>query len=236
MRGGHAGPRGVRGGRGGGGLGAGLPNAPRGPSHMRRGHDTSRSHRDREREREVNDRKRREKSKDAGQKEDKTTLTDFRIVGIEVKSLGWSWGQIGHEVEEDEEEEVDGVEDDPVVPPEPSVKEESKDEAKPEESVKEETNNDSVKAPEPLGEGKEEQKETDSAVKGEPVETIENVEEKRGEKRKAKTPEAGTLADSQDVSHSHDRRGSIPQEAFRFPPFDSWQTQRDDSCFCYCHS
>ena len=100
----------------------------------------------------------------------KTTMTDFRIVGIEVKELDWSWGMVKDEAGiEVKHEDSDGSTD-------PA---EQEDEA--------------VTTP------PEEPDDKEIAVKSEPVDTTEPaectdpevVEEKRGEKRKAKTPDGG---------------------------------------------
>lgn len=91
---------------------------------------------------------RRKREKPGQAPEIKTTMTDFRIVGIEIRELGWSWGLV------DEKVELEGTE--------PAVKEDSVNEEKAVE------------------------------VKCEPVDEIADVvEEKRGEKRKAKTPDLG---------------------------------------------
>jgi len=77
----------------------GMTNVPRGPSVMRRA-EPSRAARvetvrgDREKERRKRDK--------AQGPEIKTTMTDYRIVGIEVKELGWSWGMV--ELKENGEE------------------------------------------------------------------------------------------------------------------------------------
>ena len=79
-------------------------NAPRGPSHMRRERQESQRQRSaKEQSPSKSDKKdkKKEKEKDSA----KTTLTDFRIVGIEMKELGWSWGLVGEEAMNQVEEE-----------------------------------------------------------------------------------------------------------------------------------
>jgi 20S proteasome subunit alpha 6 len=82
-------------------------NAPRGPSHMRRerqDHQRQRSTRSEVSPGKKDSRKDKKKEKE---KEAKTTLTDFRIVGIEMKELGWKWGLVGDEaMNQAEEEEI----------------------------------------------------------------------------------------------------------------------------------
>ena len=92
-----SGPGGMRGGFGGrgglagrGGRGGAVVNAPRGPSGMRGRNDRDRSQQPRRDERK--DTKEKDRKKKDKEKEAKTTMTDFRIVGIEIKDLGWSWG------------------------------------------------------------------------------------------------------------------------------------------------
>jgi hypothetical protein len=162
---------------------------------MRRGHVVTQ--REREREREVNDRKRREKGREEGTgKEDKTTLTDFRIVGIEMKSLGWSWGLVGG-VHGEEEVDVDGVEDDPIFEPKTEDAEPKMEQVEPAGETKVEADSATAAkteaSPAKADAASTEQDEKSETVKEEPIESHETVEEKRGEKRKAKTPEAGKV-------------------------------------------
>lgn len=139
------------------------------------------------------ERKRKDKDKEA-----KTTMTDFRIVGIEVKGLEWSWGMVGeHVFDKDEDEEVKEeaksaeaaeVKEEAKEDDKPGVKEEPKDDTKAE--VKDEGK--AEDAPEPVKEEKDaeakpvaaEATEADSEAQ-DATETEAN-DEKRGEKRKAK--------------------------------------------------
>jgi hypothetical protein len=58
-------------------------------------------------------------------------MTDFRIVGIEVKELGWSWGLVGeHVVDEVKVEEVKEVEAEPKADPEVKAEPEAEAETK----------------------------------------------------------------------------------------------------------
>ncbi|GMK56200.1 hypothetical protein CspeluHIS016_0300400 [Cutaneotrichosporon spelunceum] len=113
------------------------------------------------------------KRKDKEAKEARTTMTDFRIVGIEVKGLDWSWGLVGQHV-------VD-------------VKDEKTDDVNPELEVKDEATNDKSDKPD------EKKPEPESVVKPEPEddtkpepevaekeELTDAADEKRGEKRKAR--------------------------------------------------
>ncbi|WVW80670.1 hypothetical protein I302_102656 [Kwoniella bestiolae CBS 10118] len=104
MRGGYSG----RGGRGGG-----MAGAPRGPSGMmRRDGNTPGSRSSVPPSSAKKDTPRKEK-----RREDlRTTMTDFRIVGIEVKGLGWSWGKIGGQEEEEEEPKQEEKIDDQAIP------------------------------------------------------------------------------------------------------------------------
>ena len=47
-------------------------------------------------EKDRGDREKRRREREAD-RDLKTTMTDFRIVGIEVKELGWTWGLVGDE-------------------------------------------------------------------------------------------------------------------------------------------
>lgn len=123
------------------------------------------------------DRKRKEKT------EAKTTMTDFRIVGIEVKSLDWSWGLIGEHVFEEDEKEKE--------PEKTEVKEERKEEPAAKDEKKEE---DEEEPKEPPSEAKEEEaKEEKPDAKPEVKEEMkegaeadEAAEPTVGAKRKAK--------------------------------------------------
>ncbi|WWC65003.1 uncharacterized protein I303_107617 [Kwoniella dejecticola CBS 10117] len=198
LRGGLAG-RGARGGS------VGVVGAPRGPSGMRVGrsslppapvkkdvHAHTHTH---------TQTPKKEKRKE----ELRTTMTDFRIVGIEVRGLGWSWGKMGGDDEGEEEvkPEVEAntqVDDISVpVPGENENKVEDLVDAKQEiteESGSTETLQETTK--EEINGSGEEVKVESSEVNGnggvsEVTENgIEAVEEKekRGEKRKAKSPDS----------------------------------------------
>jgi 20S proteasome subunit alpha 6 len=179
----------------------GSSSVPRGPAGMRRP-DLPRPpvsvSRDKDKERS-------KRRKDRADKEWKTTMTDFRIVGIEMKDLGWKWGLTGDEIKEDVEEEVkeELVEVD-------GEKTTGVDDVNEEETPVAEQVNGEVVLPDAaetsVTEAPVEQIEGDSEadpeVKTEPDtkpdlevsgESAEVVEEKRGEKRKAKTssPDGG---------------------------------------------
>jgi 20S proteasome subunit alpha 6 len=163
--------RGGPGGGGGMGMGMGMArgrggmlNAPRGPAGMRsrdkenfsrsrRGDTPSRDKRDRRRDNE---------------REVKTTMTDFRIVGIEMKELGWSWGLVG-EAANVKEEKVDAEE---VEKPEGAETETPR-------ADKGETASGDKVAP-----SEEVKNEAD-------IKTEEASEEKVGGKRKAQSPDGG---------------------------------------------
>lgn len=157
-------------------------NVPRGPSGIRRpGPESVRSSRvEAVRGDRVSDRERRKRDKAKGV-EIKTTMTDFRIVGIEVKELGWSWGLVGEDVrvKKEECEEKTPEPEKSMLTTGDDVKEEVEEEEEEEEEEVEE-----VEEVEGLEEGekvKTEAQDGDADV----------VEEKRGEKRKAKTPDPG---------------------------------------------
>lgn len=103
---------------------------------------------------------------EAEEKLRKTVMTDFRIVGIEIGNLDWSWGEVGEQVDEQ---------------PEPS--DEGDDEADAADDVAEDAE---VKVEHGAGEGDE-----DTVVKTE--EAAPSTE--RGKKRKAKgsSPDLGEL-------------------------------------------
>jgi len=156
--------RGVLADRGGRGRGVGImPNVPRGPSGMRRPEPTRPS---RARDSARGEREKERRKRDKGP-EIKTTMTDFRIVGIEMKELGWSWGMVGVEDEVKKENGDASIE--------PTVEE------------------DGSAVPDGEQDKKTGEEEEEAAVKSEPAEseTADGVEEKRGEKRKAKTPDGG---------------------------------------------
>ncbi|ORY21156.1 hypothetical protein BCR39DRAFT_554155 [Naematelia encephala] len=193
------------------GRGGGPVNAPRGPANMRRNDRggsvakkvDSKSDRDKEK-------KHRDKEKEL-----KTTMTDFRIVGIEMKELGWKWGLVDgqddkadvveekEDVHEDEEKEQPKEEESgPKVEPEDAKKEadqvngENSEEATAETSelkveAKAEDAPDTNGGTEPAVDVHAQTVEQDATDVG--------VEEKRGEKRKAKTP------DGDDDEHSNKR-------------------------------
>lgn len=178
-------------------------NAPRGPSHMRRerqDHQRQRSARS-----EVSPGKKDSRKDKKKEKEAKTTLTDFRIVGIEMKELGWKWGLVGEEAmnqaEEDEEkaekseaevktENVDGEGAESSAAPtiaEADVKEETVDS----ETVNQE---ETANATEPEATADPTTEPVEQSVKEEPSAPLEGPEGKTGGKRKAQTPETGKLS------------------------------------------
>lgn len=198
-----------------------MLNAPRGPAGMRR--------QDQATGRKEVDRKRREKEKDRyREREERITMTDFRIVGIEVKGLDWTWGLIGGKQPEDkvkEEEEnakADKV-DDQSKPEaaetdangqaaEPIAKAEVKDEADQDEKAEEEVKDD--------GQAETDGEEKEAAPSEEPVksEPVETVEEKRGAKRKAKSPDLSESTYGQG-DRADRRRRVVAQKAIgRVPP------------------
>ena len=188
-----------------------MLNAPRGPAGMRR--------QDQVAGRKEVDRKRREKEKDRyKEREERITMTDFRIVGIEVKGLDWTWGLIGGEQPEDKNKEeekakVDKVEED--LKTEAAETEANGHVAEPtaEADVKNEAEQDK-NAEEAKVEGTTEAAgaEKNTVPSEQPVksEAVETVEEKRGEKRKAKSPDLSELIPSQ-------CRGADPQAKGRRP-------------------
>jgi hypothetical protein len=56
-----------------------------------------------------------EREKVAKEEARKRTLTDFRIVGLEIKSLGWKWGVVRPDAAEDDEDEEEEADDEAVV-------------------------------------------------------------------------------------------------------------------------
>jgi hypothetical protein len=121
------------------------------------------------------------KRKDKDAKEARTTMTDFRIVGIEVKGLDWSWGLVGEHVVDAKEEKAEDVKPEA----EPEAKEEAKD-VKPEKpDEKPETEPEAAAKAEPDAE----EAKPDAEAKPEAAEKEEApdaADEKRGEKRKAR--------------------------------------------------
>lgn len=197
-----------------------MMNAPRGPSHMRRQnqHD-HRADRDRDRDRtrrsEPSPSKRDRDRKDVKKKDNvKTTMTDFRIVGIEIKELGWTWGMIGAHAASEQEAAGEEVKKEESGSSATAVKAElvTTDEAPPDSEQSKSTNGD---AP---SHAKEEQEQdgvaVDSVKQEEDANTVpdadadpasqtsteivkeegtitDEVEGKVGGKRKAQSPEAG---------------------------------------------
>ncbi|WVF67819.1 hypothetical protein IAT40_002580 [Kwoniella sp. CBS 6097] len=196
----------LRGGVAGRGRGGGPINAPRGPSGMRRP-DTRNSLPPK---REPGKEKVREKKKEV---ESRTTMTDFRIVGIEVKEIGWSWGRVDGKEDVDAEAEQNGTDKNPQAESETTSAGDNQ--AKTSEVAAEATEvaateHDSVEVKQEEVPAKDEKVIAEEAVTGEAVKaetsgesdasvqvsgdagaiTVEAVEEKRGEKRKAKSPDA----------------------------------------------
>jgi len=188
-------------------------NAPRGPSHMRRERQESQRQRS-AKEQSPSKRDKKDKKKEKEKDSAKTTLTDFRIVGIEMKELGWSWGLVGEEamnqVEEEEkvaEEEAKVAVDGEVKTEEAGQEEVPPTEATTTEGVKQETIGAEVEAElETKAEGEDQndsaevKEETSTeqadALKEEPSTTEPEDTEgkgKTGGKRKAQSPETGKL-------------------------------------------
>jgi 20S proteasome subunit alpha 6 len=191
-------------GRGRGGM---VMNAPRGPSHMRRerqDHQRQRSTRSEVSPGKKDSRKDKKKEKE---KEAKTTLTDFRIVGIEMKELGWKWGLVGDEaMNQAEEEEVKAEKVESEVKAEKVNGEGAEPGAEPtadepaEEKIKEETvdlkTDTQEETAEPAASTKTESttEPADDSVKEESSAPQEDKEgNKTGGKRKAQSPETGKL-------------------------------------------
>jgi hypothetical protein len=161
--------------------------------------------------------KKKEKEKDSA----KTTLTDFRIVGIEMKELGWSWGLVGEAAmnqiaeEEVKAENPETIKDDaeaksetlevdahPAVdtaPPE-DVKSESK-EAEAETEVK--VDSEDIEAPTadtgPTTEANANGAELEDIKEESTAHEDKDVEGKVGGKRKAQSPETGKLCHTEVV-------------------------------------
>ena len=186
-------------------------NAPRGPSHMRRERQESQRQRS-AKEQSPSKRDKKDKKKEKEKDNAKTTLTDFRIVGIEMKELGWSWGLVGEEamnqVEEEEkvaEEEAKVAGDGNVKTEEAAQEEVLSTEPSATEEVKQESNEAEVEAESEVKaevEGQvdstevkdETTAEQADAPKEEPSTTEPEDAEgkgKTGGKRKAQSPETG---------------------------------------------
>lgn len=91
--------------RGGGATGAGAVGAPRGPKAQppgRNGKSTPAAAIPLTPEEEA---KRKEKEKALEAEARKRTITDFRIIGLEIKALNWSWGQVKEGLDADDYEE-----------------------------------------------------------------------------------------------------------------------------------
>ncbi|EIW69286.1 hypothetical protein TREMEDRAFT_62149 [Tremella mesenterica DSM 1558] len=167
----------------------GPVNAPKGPSGQRRDRKDRESTPKREKERE---KRRRE-----GDREMKTTMTDFRIVGIEMSSLGWKWGMTSDEMSQEESlittatataqqvKESESVKE--KIESVPSVKQENEKEI---EGLKVSKDGKEING-EVEGSGIEE---VEGVVKSEQVDSNVGEGEKAGSKRKAETP--GTDGDS----------------------------------------
>jgi 20S proteasome subunit alpha 6 len=173
-------------------------NAPRGPSHMRR---EQQQQRDRSRRPEQSpakkdkDRKDKKKDKDTA----KTTMTDFRIVGIELRELGWTWGLVGDEAAEEAEDKAVKLEND-----------EEKTETTEAPATEDDTENKEVKPEAESTDAKADIVDTadtavhsDDAVKQEASATHDEADDKVGGKRKAHTPETGTLVQLLGVCINH---------------------------------
>jgi 20S proteasome subunit alpha 6 len=81
-----------------------------------------------------------EKEKAAKEEARRRTLTDFRIVGLEIKGLGWSWGTVRGDLEEDEAVDETGETGETGEVDETTGKEEIKLENEEEVQVKKESN------------------------------------------------------------------------------------------------
>ncbi|KAK8850740.1 hypothetical protein IAR55_004660 [Kwoniella newhampshirensis] len=218
--------------RGGAGAGrGGLLNVPRGPAGMRRGGlaGSDRSSLPPTRRGEiVKQEKEKERDKKRKEKEAKSTMMDFRIVGVEVKELGWSWGLIGghqedvvvkQEAETEKEGKAENLGDQPNADDVKTRKEEEEYVDEKGEVVADSVKPDAQEFSKEAGEGaadqgvgiaagEEAKPESENGVVTETaVENDESgaevVEEKRGEKRKAKSPEA-----DEDTEGSSKKRSS----------------------------
>ncbi|TYJ56549.1 hypothetical protein B9479_002796 [Cryptococcus floricola] len=145
----------------------------------------------------------------------KATMTDWRIVGIEMKGLGWAWGIVdGQKAEAESEVKVEGQE--PVVntngEAQAKVELTEAEPAKPIESASALISavESSEFAPVKSEPSLEPQTETSLASKAESEAAIaaavaeESEKEKRGEKRKAKSP------DTEDGDEHHSAKRSVP--------------------------
>ena len=214
-----------------------VMNAPRGPSHMRRERQESQRQRS-AKEQSPSKRDKKDKKKEKERDNAKTTLTDFRIVGIEMKELGWSWGLVGEEAMNQVEEEEKVVEEEAKVAVDGDVKAEEagQEEVPPTEpttteDVKQESNEAEVGAESEVKAEVEGQ--NDSAeVKDEPSteqadapkEELPTTEPedaegkgKTGGKRKAQSPETGKPVNSLPKSELTHRRRII-KETINLPP------------------
>ena len=230
-------------------------NAPRGPSHMRR--ERNNEHRERERDRDRSrrvdaspskrDRKESSNSTTANKKKEnvKTTMTDFRIVGIEIKELGWTWGMIGGQamsetstpdlteqqdtyiddtdpikLESEEEPKAESTE---AASTEPEIVQNGDKAANASVEVKEEPSADTAEpsslVPEANG---------DNGEKSEPVDeatvTADEAAGKVGAKRKAHSPEAGQFDFSISplsaiIAADAQIRGRLIEETLHLPPY-----------------
>ncbi|OCF78804.1 hypothetical protein I204_00748 [Kwoniella mangroviensis CBS 8886] len=191
---------GVRGGaplRGGfsgrGGRGGGMAGAPRGPSGMmRRDNNTPTGGGARS---SLPPSKKDTPRKEKRREETRTTMTDFRIVGIEVKALGWSWGKVGgQEVEEEEEVVKAEQKDDAVTAGDEGIEVPLTEDSDVKEELKEAsgTNGESVDLPKEVETSEEVKVEVTETNEASPAAENDVVEEKekRGEKRKAKSPDS----------------------------------------------
>jgi 20S proteasome subunit alpha 6 len=213
-----------------------VMNAPRGPSHMRRERQESQRQRS-AKEQSPSKRDKKDKKKEKEKDNAKTTLTDFRIVGIEMKELGWSWGLVGEEAMNQVEEEEKVLEDEAKVagdgdikteeagqeevPAEPTTTEEVKEEtngaeAEAESEVKAEVEGqvDSTEVKDdPSTEQADAPKEESSTTEPEDSEG----KGKTGGKRKAQSPETGKLFNPSWISELMNRRRII-KETINLPP------------------
>lgn len=222
----------------GGASGAGAVGAPRGPKaqpNARNGKSTAATAAAPVPLTPEEEAKRKEKEKALEAEARKRTITDFRIIGLEIKAFDWSWGQIKegldaddfeeqqqllNDDEEDEEEEElkhkrrrEREEEDVAVE---GVKVENAEvAAKPERTAEVDSfevfdvvAGESVKAEEaepkqdtadaPSAEQKETVTEEEAKKEDAAVAKVDESEEKRGAKRKAKmsSPEPGSCRDS----------------------------------------
>ncbi|KAK4689649.1 hypothetical protein P7C73_g442, partial [Tremellales sp. Uapishka_1] len=137
----------------------------------------------------------------------KTTMTDFRIVGIEIASVGWKWGQTGEEVDQADTKKEEEV-----------VKEQ-------EEQVDKAVA--AVDGKVEKADGEVEKEMNEAEVEEVEVKVEPEVEEKRGEKRKAKTsspdPEEEAQAKKRASSYllTHGKANEAP------PPVPSFESNQN---------